>query len=173
MAEPTGDLPQVNDPELEAELIRILSVVGPLGKLNVADLVIPVVNIADAFTREVLVRQPSFRSTDVFSAGIQTGAAVTTVHADTGQLPVGVYDILVSITLATSAQRQWGIQHRNAANSANLMELPVVSDADGPSFQTQTFGYVFGPDERLRVINGNAMGAGELSTAFIFARVRS
>lgn len=173
MAELNPLEPRVNDPELEADLIRLLSITGPLGTIRVADIVIPTVSLGDVVTRTVRVEQPAFRSTDVFSAGVQTAAPANFIHADTGPLAAGAYDVHLQIphTLATS--HVWQMGHRNATNTANLAFWSTLLVTGAGGGFTQTFAYELGLNERLTILSPSAFDPGEGSVAFIFARRRT
>lgn len=167
--------PEVDDPLLVADLIRLLSIKGAIGRLPLADIVIPVVNLGDVVQPTVEIRSPAFRSTDVFSAGVQVGAGANTVHADTGALVAGVFDVQLSIDRGngTTNHEQWAIEHRNAANTANLAVWNYINSASrAPYAFQQTFAYEFAVGERLRIINVVALVAGDTSNAVIFARRR-
>lgn len=60
MAESNPDFPQVNDPEIAANLIRRLAIVGPLGRLNVLDVVIPTVSLAELQDQAGVIDQLHF-----------------------------------------------------------------------------------------------------------------
>lgn len=168
----TPGTPEVTDPVLIADLLQFLSVRGSLGRLPLADVVLPVINLGDVRTTAVDVRSPAFRSTDVFSAGKQTAAGANTIHADTTALAAGVYDAMVSVsTTFSSGNLGWLVQHRDAANAATLAEWPMTQ-IRGNSGIVYSFGYELGVNERLRILNDIAISAGEASCAFIFARVR-
>lgn len=173
MADPDPNTPQVIDPERVVDLTRLLQIRGPLGVLNVLDTIVPVVNMGDVVTRTVTVLQPAFRSTDVFSAGEQNGAPLNTVHADTGALPEGTYDIFLDVSPVITDSLRWKIQHRNADNTANLAEWShLVVSGSGAPYQ-QGLGYEVSINERLRILNGGALLVGVFSLATIFARRRA
>jgi len=175
MADPDPSVPQVNDPELEADLIRSLGLVGQVGKLNFLDVVVPVVVLADVRTPTVEVSQPQFRSTDVFSNGKQLAAPINTVLADTGQLAAGTYDILIITSGAeTDGRLAHLVEHRDAANAATLMTF-AITDTGGQGIvgNQYTFAYEFGADERLRILNDIAYGANLAASATIFASRRT
>lgn len=173
MAEEDPNTPQAVDPETATNLVRLLQIRGPLGVLNVLDTIIPVVNMGDVVARTVAVLQPSFRSTDVFSAGKQVGAPAATVHADTGPLAEGIYDVLLQIPETTNTSIVWDVEHRDAANAANLaVWSTIISGTTGGRFK-QRFAYEFAANERLRILNEGGVAAGVTSVAFIFARRRT
>lgn len=174
MGQVDGSIPQVNDPELEVALQRLLSVVGPLGKLGVLDTVIPIVSLGDVVTPEIDTRTPSYRSTDVFSQGVQSGAAANAIHVDTGPLPIGTYDLQVLISPnGTTAPNEMQLQHRNAANNGNVVTWSyLVGTSVG--VWAHLLGYEIAvANERFIVRNIVALAAGDLSNAVIFARIRS
>jgi len=176
MGELDPSIPQVNDPELEADLIRVLSVVGRVGKLRVADIVIPTVSLGNVVQQTVEVRQPAFTSSNIFSAGAQVAAAINTVHADTTALAAGTYDVKIIIRAGAALFAMvFQVQHRNAANTANLAQWDFVPEGDNGSIlvANETFGYELGLNERIRILNLTAMTAGRASVATIFARRRT
>lgn len=172
MADLDPTIPQVVDPERTVDLTRLLQIRGPLGVLNVLDTIVPVVNMGDVVARTVDINPPSFTSTDVFSAGDQTFAPPGTVHADTGALAEGVYDVQLSMPSTINSAMIWRIQHRNAANTADLAVWSTLIHAVTGVF-SQTLGYTFALNERLRIVNNSVFTAGEVSMAFIFARRRA
>jgi len=176
MAEPTDPGPVALDPELAASLVRLLNIRGPLGNLKVLDTIVPVVSLGDVVQSTVQVVAPAFRSSDVFSAGVQVAAAANTVHADTLSLAAGIYDVTLQLSCGeNSLNTNFVLEHRNAANAANLMTIPIVmnsiSNAASPS--TWSFGYELALNERLRILNAVAMNANRRTAAWIMARIRS
>lgn len=172
--------PEVDDPILIADFIRALSIKGAIGRLRVLDVVMPTVPIGNVLAQNVTVLNPSsapvFRSTDVFSAGTQVAPAANTVLADTTALPAGVYDVIITLgDTAVTVNSSFVIQHRNAANAANLMTIPIIGGSGaGPSGTTTVvFAYEIALNERLRVLNEIAGLAARRFAAFIFARLRT
>lgn len=160
----------VTDEEIVAGLARLLRTRGPLGALNVVPAVLPTVQIGALQDVVVTARSPLFRFSDSFGAAIFTNAAANTVHADTTALPAGDYDLLFQIH-CEAANIQFNIQHRDAANALTAMSWLLIL---GPTvdFLTVPFAYTLGTDERLRILNIAATGAGNRSTAKIWARLR-
>jgi len=171
---PAEEPARVNDPELQVEMTRTLGIIGEVPPLQIIPAVLPVINLGDVVARVVEVRQPAYRSSDVFSAGLQTAAPINTIHADTGQLAAGTFDIKLYIDTASSGLAiQFEVQHRNAADTADLAVWAVVAKTlDGGTFN-QDLGYEFELNERLRILNLRAIGAGAISAAVIFARLRA
>lgn len=178
MAEPDPNTPQVVDPERVVDLTRLLQIRGPLGVLNVLDTIVPVVNMGDVVARSVEVRQPAFRSTDIFSAGVLQAPPVGTVLADTGALAEGIYDIRLIMTTnsAGTFTDTIQVQHRNAANTANLAAwdfVVVIATSDNAQYRQQEFAYELGLNERLRIINVKVGQAAKIFACTIFARRRA
>ena len=176
MAEVDPTVPQVVDPERTVDLTRLLQIRGPLGVLNVLDTIVPVVNMGDVVARAVRVNQPVFGSSDIFSINLQTAAPINTIHADTGPLPEGDYDIILIGHVQSTIALNWEFQHRDAANAANLalwFDGTYANTVGSGQFVRQTFAYTFGLNERLRVLNLTALPAGHTSYAAIFARRRT
>ena len=177
MAETDPNTPQVVDPELTVDLTRLLQIRGPLGVLNVLDTIVPVVNMGDVVARTVEVRQPAFRTTDIFSNGRLAAPAAGALLADTGALSEGVYDVkvhmsVVDVTINQAVQ----IEMRNAANTANLAAWSyLLSDlVEGvvPHIEI-SLALEFATNERLRAIIVVAQVANDISVATIFARRRA
>jgi len=174
MADVDPTKPQINDPELEADLIRTLSIVGPLGKLEVIQAVLPTISMGNVVQQTVDVLQPAFRSTDIFSNGFIVAAPVNTVHADTGGLAAGVYDVQAHISNSAVTDQSWEIQHRNAANTANLARFLYRTVANTGTSVYITIGYEIAVNERLRTLNtATAFAVGEISVTNLFARRRT
>jgi len=175
MAERDPNVPQVEDPETAADLIRLLRIVGPLGRLSVSDVVVPVVNMGDVVTRFVTVVEPGFRATDIFSNGFILNAATNAILADTGALPAGTYDIQLQMSSnADEASTGFMVQLRNAANSATVVEWPYAMRGGilNTIIADMTVALEIGANERLRILN-IIVGAGiDRVAAAIFARIR-
>lgn len=185
MADPAPGDPVVNDPILEADLMRTLQIKGRLGALRVLDMVIPTislgqvraVDITTLAPLDVIAVQPTFRSVDVFSAGVLVDPPAQTLLADTGPLPPGDYNLRLSLSSNSlnDLTNTFEIQHRNAANTANLAVWHILENrGNAPNLTNliREFGYVFGLNERLRILNRNV---GPLTTAWvcvIFARIQ-
>lgn len=168
--------PQINDPELEAELIRVLSIVGPMGKLDVIPAVLPTISMGNIVQQTVEVRSPAFRTTDIFSTGLQTGQAGGTLLADTGPLADGIFDVRLASTSQTSIGLQnHRIEMRNAANTASLAFwthlMGVFTSGARPLFN-YTLALEFAINERLRIVQVVTNPAGQAAEATIFARRR-
>lgn len=163
--------PEVDDPLLVADLIRLLSIKGAIGRMRLADIVIPIVSLGDVVRPEIDTRTPAFRSTDIFSEGVLVSALAGALHADTGQLSAGTYDVVLVMSSGdVGANNNFLIAHRNAANNADLSVWPFAFNDQTPI--TLSYGYEISTDERLRVTILNATGTNQRTSAAIFARSR-
>lgn len=177
MAEPDATVPQVVDPERVVDLTRLLQIRGPLGVLNVLDTIIPVVNMGDVVPRSVTVQQPSFRSTDVFSNGLNTNQPINTILATTGALAEGIYDVLLALASDHDAVGATiAFEHRNAANNDNLaiwVYLVTTLGGNTVSRPDIAFAYELGDNESLRTRQVLAGGVGRSYASTIIARRRT
>jgi len=173
MAERDPTVPQSDDTEALAETIRVLNIVGPLGRFNVLDTIIPTFSMGEVAQQTIQVVSPSFRSTDIFSTGIQVNAAAGLVLADTGQLAVGTYDMLLQMSSSQDeVATEFQVQFRNAANAANVAVWPYVMRGTDAVIATLTFALEIAANERLRIVNIAAGAGTDRVAATIFARVR-
>lgn len=85
----------------------------------------------------------------VETEGELTNPTTATVMADTGALAAGRWHIFVSIGCSVAGQFQ--IQRRNAANGANVGDVPVKYIAAGQSAQF-VYQTVLEAGERVRVL---------------------
>ena len=181
MARRDGLRPQVDFPQLIADVIDQLNVRGPLGVLNLSDEVRPVFIIGSRPGSLQVTSQPvAFPSASVFFGEAALPAA-NTIVVDTGVLPAGDYDVLAHISShqqgAASLATQ--LQHRDAANAATLAVLlsAFVSAGAGTAGTGDVFlpliGYTLAINERLRVITpaSNAASGGVSATIFAQRRV--
>lgn len=168
--------PQLEFPELVAELITQLRLSGQVGRLNFSDEVIPAFLIGSRginFGGDL----PVFNSAAVFQGdAILPGANFILV--DTGPLPAGDYDMMLTMSLFGNTAGGTGtmqLQHRNAANAAtlaNMMAIPVSGTFREMDTTLPLMAYTLGLNERLRVASaGVAMTVGSLS-ATLFVRIR-
>ena len=172
MAERDATRAQSLDDEVLASLHRLLKIVGPVGLLNVSDTIVPVVSLGDVVQRTITVAQPAFLPANIFTA-LNTASAAGTVQADTGALPEGTYDCQIMVSADNTGDLTWNFQHRNAANTASLVEWNHRTQGGGntPPF-LQVFAVEIALNERLRVVNNQALAAGEIAASAIFARIR-
>jgi len=165
---------QLDFPQLTADLIRDMRLVGVLGLLDFNPTVQPVFIIGD---RDLSVDAvaPVFGSAQIFN-GHASAPVVATVIATTGQLPAGEYDVWaelsnVGVSPGTSHME---LQHRNAADAATLAvlaDVPSSGVAVGVSSQVPMVGYTIAANERLRAVIVGANNTGAV-TAVIGVRIR-
>ncbi len=112
---------------------------------------------------------PAYGVTDVFTTGLQTNPAATTVLADTGPLPVGPYTVKVWMFVESSVLIfiwEW----RDAANGANLFTTRFIAGLTGENILEVRFD-IENPNERFRISNEAAPGAGIDVQAVIMAKI--
>ena len=173
MAEIDPNKPQVTDPITVADLVRVLSVRGSLGVLDVADVILPTISVGQITPLEVAIRTPAFRSTDIFSAGSILAPVAGTLLADTGALPAGTYDLtFVLSNSGITSNTAWQFEHRNAADTANLATFPINTGRSGSGTLEFSIGYELATNERIRIITANDV-ASQRWAAAIFARIRT
>jgi len=163
---PSGDahLIQLPSDELRA-LLADLGVVTPPALWYLSPVVSPV-SIVDS-----RVQIQAISSTAIFgtpsSAGETVNPAINTVLADTGQLATGnwAFFILISAFPSVAAIQRIQLQHRNAANAANIWShtiYPVALTAAVSSFAqtSMVFSKTVDLNQRMRVLNlvGDASG---------------
>jgi len=171
LAEFNPSVPQVNDADLEAALNRVLSIIGPMGRLNVSDTIIPVVNMAEINPQRVLTQTPNFTVGEQFGGGIFTAPIANQVLADTGQLAAGTFDLIVIMGNTDNNQNAaFKIEHRDAADAVTLGTWAMPS-AQGNFSQIYASDFLL--NERLRILISAGAGAGELWSAAIFAKIRT
>jgi len=168
--------PQLEFPQLVAELITQLRLTGQVGRLNFSDEVIPAFLIGSRginFGGDL----PSFNSAAVFD-GSRSLPPANHVLIDTGALPQGTYDLLANFGYAGALALNDGtlsLQHRNAANSATLAVLASVvidDEIHADHVELRLIGYEMGLNERFRVIGPTSnMNRGGI-TGSVFARIR-
>jgi len=93
--------------------------------------------------------------------------AINEIGVDTGELPAGFYDFRV-ILGSTTVYSYFAIEHRNAANDANLHSVYVVGNAYKDSI-TPLLNWKVAGSERLR-IRFNAASGGGFTLSIIYTR---
>ncbi len=114
----------------------------------------------------VAAATPPYKITEIFSAGQLNAPAANTVMADTGQLPIGAYTVIM--TVVGAVVDFWEFQWRNAANAANLVIHAFAVPQDTP-FTFEVRLDIQTPNERFRVVKPGA-GVG-LYQATLFAKI--
>jgi len=169
MAGRDADRPQLDFPQLTADIIRQLRLTGQLGLLEFSDQVAPVYIVAQregalSFT----VAAPVFESAEVVDLTV-TNVVANAILADTGQLPAGDYDIYGAASQAglSGGDGALELQHRDAANAATLAVVMVLTlqNATGKSqVNLPLIGYQIGLNERLRWQNTGGTANGSTSS---------
>lgn len=167
MAERSAAVPQSLDDDAVADLVRELQVAGRLGVLNVSDVIVPMYLLGQRQPLDITVVPPVYLSSEVFSAGMLVAPAAATVLADTAALTIGDYDFIVDNACGGPVWYQ--IQHRDAANAANVNEWGVVVNA---SAYRLPLSLTLANNERLRVLNLAAVAAGVGAQVAILAQKR-
>ena len=95
-----------------------------------------------------------------------------TVLTDTGALPGGRYEVIITITAddTAAAGKFIELQHRNAANNANVDTWGNFPVPQGGAPQPR-FEIVLADGERLRLVTGGAAAASTKYTGAIWARL--
>ena len=159
-------------------MIADLKLSGTVGLLDFLTAVRPIYIVGTrAGGLVATVVPPTFGSADIFS-GFATGPAANTVIVDTGQLPAGNYDVIAMAALGSdSSAGEFRLEHRNAANAANLATWPITrrtGAADGTSLNGMfplSMRYTLAADERLRFFTTFISGASGVYTATIMAKI--
>lgn len=100
----------------------------------------------------------------------QTAVAAGTVFATSGALPAGTYYFRAWVSYMVAAtNRIIYIQHRNAADAANIWFHSLYPGlAVGGDLQQLEWRETLSTNERVRIVAGSNMGAGESITANLF-----
>jgi len=83
------------------------------------------------------------------SQGASVNPTTATVLCDTGALTGGIYSAIVIAT--STVDTQFAMQHRDAANAANVDDVQVFTVLAGASIALP-FRFAVNPNERLRVL---------------------
>jgi len=152
-------------------LINRLGIRPPFDQgFEVSNVVQPVSIVDSDIAIPTVVTPPIFGTP--FSNGDQVAPAVNTVLADTGALVAGnwVFTYVVSFYDAGATVTRVAIQHRDAANAANIWEQNnYTSSANGRCFEVWTLAKTVAAGERMRIINLVAGAAGTRYQGQIFA----
>jgi len=166
-------LNQSDFPQLVADLIEQLKITGGVGLLDFDPTIRPVF-IVGSRGLTIAAEQPSFQSAEVFSDSVVTPDA-NEVIVDTGQLAAGIFDVILTFgwhDMTANGQQQ--LQHRNAANNANLATWEFVSKNVIGMFNVVPlrFAYQVAEDERLRFVNivNQTDGSSELAATLMATR---
>lgn len=158
MATRDASTPQLDFPQLVADLITTLQLTGQLGVLNMGDTVIPTISVGNVRPVTAVFLPVTFASAEILSATFDNPAGGQVI-GDTGVLAAGTYDIWAHIStsglVSAGAAGPVTLEHRNAANNATLATL-LSNSKRGSSHEQfshlDVIGYVIGLNERLRFI---------------------
>ena len=170
---------QLDFPDLAADIIRELRIQGTVGLLDFNDSVQPVYIVSSRGGALDVTAEPNvFETSEIFSS-IDAVIGVNAILVDSGQLPAGTYDVKVviswaAVNAAALVSGTLDFQHRNAANAANLANVPLAWVCDvGFEFshtESWTYATVISQNERLRVQNLTAAFTGRIGTTIMAAR---
>jgi len=168
MAPRNPGIPQLDFPQLVADIIRQLNLTGTVGLLDFLDAVRPVYIVASregalAFTASA----PLFTSAGI-TGTTADNPLTNAVVGDTGPLAAGDYDIFANMSQTnSSANGEVALQHRNAANDTTLANLLWLNSRAAHSYtnnQLPLIGYTLAVNERFRFQNTGPNFSGVLST---------
>jgi hypothetical protein len=93
------------------------------------------------------------------ASGQATAPTAAQVVADTGALAAGVYDLEITLGFSgvLAAGKHLSVEHRNAANAANIAQLGLAPAGTGGSVYLTRV--VVALNERVRVVVGAVAGA--------------
>ena len=164
MAEFDGTRPQINDPDLITEIVRLLTIRGRLGELNVSDEVGLNLLMGSVGFLKSLNFPVAFDFAAFVSNGVQTAAAASTVHALSGTLPAGIYDVFVTISHEVSLGKLFSIE-----TVPTTQQILIFIERDATLITTNFAIEIVGAPQAIQVTNLDAFGAGERSTATLAA----
>jgi len=97
--------------------------------------------------------------------------AANQVIVDTGQMVAGYYDVEVYMYSTSTANHTVGVEHRNAANAANLYSHSASVRDTVPAFPFCLKKHSIGGNERIRVINYSGGVTGWVLATIIWRRI--
>ena len=173
MSQRDPDKPQLDFPQLTADIISELRLTGQVGLLDFLDEVRPVYIVsARGGSLPVRTTVAAFTSASITGSS-PINPAANTIISDTGPLPAGDYDMYCNLTVQGTMNVSGRIefQHRDAANTATLgilLTLGMTTTHQANSVQLPLIGYTLGLNERLRIIVGGGGVTGIVTLAFGF-----
>ena len=159
MAEFDGNRAQINDPDLITEIVRLLTIRGRLGELNVSDEIRLNLLVGSAGFVKSLTFQPAFDFATFVSNGVQTNAAASTVHALSATLPPGDHDVFMTISHEVSLGKLFSVQ---TVPTSQQFDIFIERDA---TLIVPFAVKIVGAPQAIQVINLDAFAATERSTA--------
>lgn len=138
----------VNPEIYRQHLVQQFELLGKLDSLEIPPTILPVWIMGERVAGEVTATAPIY---DTWSTDEVANPAANTVLADTGALTAGIYDCCFSLTGSSGVDVPFLIQHRNAANSANVKTFNLVLSNGPLRFE---FPVTLALNERLRFVVG-------------------
>lgn len=135
------------------DLVRDLELKGELGPLTIQPEVFGVI-LLDSLEEFTALSEKAKRLGHWFTQGVLVAPALGTVLADTGALPIAVYDVRVLIFTGSSGEVDF--QWRNAANAVTLRSQTWQGSANEQNLVYRTVLQVETANERFRLIMGSA-----------------
>lgn len=164
-------LVQADFPQLTADLIRELQLVGTIGLMTFIPSIQPTF-IVGSRGLTITNEPPPYLSSEIFDAEVvDPGSNVVIV--DTGELDAGNFDIILSweMTQTAAGAEAASMQLRNAANSATLASWFLHPVLDSSVRRIITFGLNILQDQRIRLFNGSIMTGNVSGTIMAKRRV--
>jgi len=132
-----------------------------------SDTIVPVSLVDSDITLDAVV---GVRAQTPVSAGVQVAQAAGTILADTGALAAGTFQFRLLLSVVDGVNdNELQVQHRDAANAANVSEHEIMHTA---AVASQNFTYdltlTLLANERFRVVQRGAAGAGSRYQASIY-----
>lgn len=169
---------QLDFPQLTADIIQELRLLGTIGLLDFKPEIQPVYIVsARGGSLDVISSQPVFTTAEIFSD--QTAnPAINAVLATTGALPAGDYDVKAICTWATTgapaANPTFDFQHRDAADAVTLARVPFAAVLDTVSTTSGVlvidYATTLATNERLRWQALTAIAVGNSGTVIMARR---
>lgn len=161
---------QLDFPQLTADLINQLNLIGTVGLLDFAPTVLPVFIVGDR-DLQVEAVPPLYLPAEIFS-GDATNPAASTIIVDTGQLLAGDFDVQLhaNVGITTGGPRGLLIEHRNAANDAALHRWFCFAANGSTAVVNVVCALRFAANERIRVITDAALTAAKVGATIMVAR---
>lgn len=173
MAFRDGGIPQLDFPDLTADLIRQLRIRGPVGLLNFSDVVIPTFLVGSrgvTFTAEPPIYAPA-----EMVEGSALNPAASTQLFTTGALAAGVYDIFAALSYNASVAggQDMAIIHQNAAGGSlrKVLLLSFSGTTQSSSILLPVIGYQVALNDKFICRTPTAAGmSGSCSGSMGFKR---
>ena len=158
----------VQKPGLFEDLLVRLGVNRPVQPFTLDGDIVPVVLVESGISF-VASPTPAYTVTDIFTSGVLTNPAIGIVLAETGPLPTGQYS--VQITIYTEVAGIFDFAWRDATDVINLRAWRFKTSLQSPQVSWLTRLTIENINERFRIVNQQAPGAGNDIQALILAKI--